>query len=64
MRECWNVLTGPDERRGCAEALFGMVRDGTLTPRIAARVPMRDGAEAHRLLEGRGVIGKVLLVAG
>lgn len=62
--DLWNVLTGPEERRRRAEALFAMVRDGSLTPAIAARVPMRDGAEAHRLLESRGTIGKVLLVNG
>lgn len=60
--DLWNVLTGPEERRKRADALFAMVRQGTLKPRIAARVPMRD-AEAHRLLEGRGTVGKVLLVA-
>lgn len=60
--DLWNVLTSPDERRRRAEALFDMVRKGALKPQIAARVPMRDGADAHRLLEGRGVIGKVLLV--
>lgn len=61
--DLWNVLTGPEERRTRAAALFAMVREGTIKPRIAARVTMRDGAEAHRLLEGRGTIGKVLLVA-
>lgn len=60
--DLWNVLTGPDERRKRAEALFAQVRKGVLKPKIAARVPMREGALAHRLLEGRGVIGKVLLV--
>jgi NADPH2:quinone reductase len=61
--DLWNVLTGPEERLKRADALFAMVRQGTLKPRIAARVSMRDGSEAHRLLEGRGTIGKVLLVA-
>jgi hypothetical protein len=29
---------------------------------IAARFDLYDGAQAHALLEGRGVSGKVLLV--
>jgi NADPH2:quinone reductase len=60
--DLWNVLTSPEERRGRANRLFDAVRAGTLNPEIAARVPMAKGAEAHRLLEGRSTIGKVLLV--
>jgi NADPH:quinone reductase len=59
--DLWNVLTGPEVRRRRAAELFAMMRDGRLAVTIAARVPMSDGASAHRLLEGRGAIGKVLL---
>lgn len=59
--DLWNVLTTAEERRRRAARLFELVRDGALNVRIAARVPMRDGADAHRLLEGRGTIGKVVL---
>jgi NADPH2:quinone reductase len=59
--DLWNVLTGPEERRRRAAALFELVLAGKVTPTIAARVPMSDGREAHRLLEGRTTIGKVLL---
>lgn len=59
--DLWNVLTGAHVRRERAAALFEQVRQGTLTPRIAARFPLRDGAQAHRFLESRQAIGKVLL---
>jgi NADPH2:quinone reductase len=62
--DLWNVLTGPEVRRARAAELFAMMRAGRLAVTIAARVPMSDGASAHRLLEGRGVIGKVLLTIG
>ena len=59
--DLWNVLTGSVERRRRAGELFGMLRGGSLTATIAARVPMGQGAEAHRMLEGRGTIGKLVL---
>jgi len=59
--DLWNVLTGADVRRQRADALFQQVRQGTLKPQIAARYPLRDGAQAHRFLESRQAIGKVLL---
>lgn len=59
--DLWNVLTGPEARRERAEALFEQIRRGALTPRIAARFPLRDGAKAHAFLESRTAIGKVLL---
>lgn len=33
-----------------------------LSVSIAARYALRDGAQAHALLEGRGSVGKVLLM--
>jgi NADPH:quinone reductase len=59
--DLWNVLTGPSERRRRSAELFTMVASGTLRVTIADRVSMADGARAHRMLEGRGVIGKILL---
>ena len=41
---------------------FAAVRAGTLHVEIAARIPLREGARGHALLEGRGTAGKVLLV--
>ena len=59
--DLWNVLTGPAERRRRAAALFEQIRQGSVKPQIAARIPLRDGARAHEFLESRAAIGKVLL---
>ncbi len=59
--DLWNVLTSAEARRQRAEALFEQIRLGNLKPTIAARYPLRDGAQAHRFLESRAAIGKVLL---
>jgi NADPH2:quinone reductase len=42
--------------------VFGAVASGKLRVRIDREVPLRDAAEAHRLLEGRKTTGKLLLV--
>jgi NADPH2:quinone reductase len=60
--DLWNVLTSADSRQQRADRLFGAVRSGGLAVAIAARVPLREGARAHALLEGRGSAGKVLLI--
>lgn len=48
------------ERR--AADVLGAVADGSLNVRIGARFPLTEAADAHRLLEGRGSTGKILLV--
>ena len=60
--DLWNVLTGADERRRRAARLFDELRAGRLTVTVAGRFPLERGADAHRALEGRGCIGKLLLV--
>ncbi len=60
--DLWNVLRTPQDRRSRAAGLFEAVRAGHLTVRVAGRYPLGEGAAAHRLLEGRGSIGKVLLI--
>ncbi len=60
--DLWNFLTSADERRSRAARLFASIRSGAIRPRIAAKFALRDGANAHRFLEGRGAIGKVLLI--
>ncbi len=59
--DLWNVLTSAEERRARASKLFDQVHTGQIEAKIAARIPMAEGAEAHRLLESRSVIGKVVL---
>jgi NADPH2:quinone reductase len=46
-----------------AGAVFDGLVDGSLVQRIGGRYPLRDAAQAHRDLEGRGTTGKLLLVA-
>ncbi len=59
--DLWNVLTSADDRRRRANELFSAVRGGELDVRIAATYRLSEGAEAHRFLQGRGAIGKILL---
>lgn len=60
--DLWNVLTSAQARRARAVELFEWIRSGAVTLRIAQTFALRDGAAAHRALEGRGVIGKIVLV--
>lgn len=60
--DLWNVLTSPHARQSRADALFAAIIAGDLKVPIAARIALRDGAQAHALLEGRGVTGKLLLI--
>jgi NADPH2:quinone reductase len=45
-----------------ATEVFEWVRSGRLRVRISNTLPLRDAAEAHRILEGRKTTGKVLLI--
>ncbi|MET9799323.1 quinone oxidoreductase [Streptomyces sp. NPDC006368] len=47
--------------RAAGGAVFGHLADGVITPRLHATLPLRDAAEAHRLLESRATTGKLLL---
>ncbi|MEM7275123.1 MAG: quinone oxidoreductase [Actinomycetota bacterium] len=51
----------PPEGQERADRLFGAVADGTLRVRIGARFSLDEAADAHRALEGRATIGKVVL---
>lgn len=42
--------------------LFDWIASGKLMLRISQTLPLKDAAEAHRLLEGRKTTGKVLLI--
>lgn len=43
-------------------AVFDLVQIGSLRPTIAGRLPLAEAAQAHRLLESRAVVGKLLLI--
>ncbi len=45
-----------------AGELFGWIRSGVVAVLIGARWPIAEAADAHRALEGRATVGKVLLV--
>ncbi len=60
--DLWNVLTSRAERRSRAAELFEAVARGDLRVRIARAFPLAEGAAAHAFLEGRGAMGKVLLI--
>ncbi|HXN56690.1 MAG TPA: quinone oxidoreductase [Myxococcales bacterium] len=49
------------ELLGRATALFGLIRDGKLSVRIGATVPLAQAAQAHEMLAARKTTGKVLL---
>jgi NADPH2:quinone reductase len=60
--DLWNVLTSAEERARRSAELFEWIGSGKLRITIAARFPLADGAQAHAYLEGRGAIGKVLII--
>jgi NADPH:quinone reductase len=51
-----------DELLWRAKELFEAIRSGALKLRIDRELPLRDAAEAHRLLESRKTAGKLLLI--
>jgi NADPH:quinone reductase-like Zn-dependent oxidoreductase len=59
----WRIIgfrtAPPDELMGALE----LIRTGQVTVPIAATYPLSDAAEAHRFLERRQHVGKVLLVS-
>ena len=59
--DLWSYLTSAEERRSRAARLFEAIRDGVKVT-IARTFALHDGAEAHRFLESRKAIGKVLLI--
>ena len=60
--DLWNVLTTARERRTRAAELFDWIRSGRVTVQVSRTHALRDGAQAHRELEGRQVIGKIVLL--
>ena len=56
-----HFLATKEERDRRSSDLFGWVADGRLSVRIAQTFALEEAAEAQRLLESRGALGKVLL---
>jgi NADPH2:quinone reductase len=53
----------PEIWRAARRELLRQVEDGTLRLTISRVLPLAEAAEAHRLLESRQVVGKLLLAA-
>ncbi len=51
-----------EERRWRGDEILQWLADGKLVPRIHGTFPLEAVADAHRALENRGSIGKVLLL--
>ena len=50
-----------DDMGAAADKVFAMIKAGELRTNIGAVYPLADAAEAHKALEGRQTVGKVLL---
>ena len=57
----WDFIATREELDSRVSELFSWITAGKLDVRIAARLPMSEAAEAHRLLQGRSLAGKILL---
>jgi NADPH:quinone reductase-like Zn-dependent oxidoreductase len=44
--------------------LFALLKSGVIRPRISARYPLKQGAEAIRVLQDREAVGKVVVTMG
>jgi NADPH:quinone reductase-like Zn-dependent oxidoreductase len=59
-------VEGPNSKAlvvaGVREEVWPMFADRRVKPIVHARFPLRDAAEAHRMLDAGGVVGKLLLV--
>lgn len=53
--------SAPEALRSLAERAFRTVTDGIVSLPVTAEFPLRDAAEAHRLMGGRTSTGKLLL---
>lgn len=60
--DLWNVLTSAQERRSRAQQLFAWLEAGQLALRPPTLFPLAQGADAHRLLESRKSLGKIVLI--
>jgi NADPH:quinone reductase len=58
-----HYLASQQDRAAAVAAVLGQVAAGRLSPRIAGRFPLSRASEAHAVLAGRKVLGKILLQA-
>ena len=55
------VMAKPDANREIGAAVNKLVDDGFVKPIVGARFPLDQAAEALKLIDGRGALGKVVL---
>ncbi|BBH23236.1 alcohol dehydrogenase [Paenibacillus baekrokdamisoli] len=60
--DLWNHVTTHGNRVERSAALFEAIRQGTLFMEELKLFALKDGAEAHRLLESRRSTGKIVLI--
>ena len=58
----WDFISTRADLDARAGEVLGWIASGDLDVRIAARLRLAEAAEAHRLLQGRSVAGKILLI--
>ena len=58
----WDYITERSELDTRISEVFDWMESGDLEVRIAARLPLSEAAEAHRLLQSRTAPGKILLI--
>ena len=51
------------DRARATRAVFDDVASGVLRPQVVARFPLESAADAHRMLQDRATVGKILLTA-
>lgn len=60
--DLWNVLTTYEERKQRSNQLFNWITAGKLNIQNPTTFALKNGIEAHRLLESRKSTGKILLI--
>ena len=54
----------PQRFRAQVAELFDLIKAGKIAPRVSARLPLAQGADAIALLETRQAVGKVVVEIG
>jgi NADPH2:quinone reductase len=60
--DLWNVLTSFEERKVRSKQLFDWITEGEIKVKEPTIFSLKDGSQAHILLESRKSIGKILLI--
>jgi NADPH2:quinone reductase len=55
------VMGKPELNREIGAAIDALIADGAVRPIVGARFPLDRGADALKLIDGRGAVGKVVL---